>query len=93
MPRPARSDRRRLGMLVLGLVVGVPVLVVVVLALGGVVIVPVLLALALLAPVALGHYVLWGRALSQAMETERQLEQVLDDDGWPDDGPHGPRRY
>lgn len=40
------------------------------------------------------HYLLWGRSLSQEVAAEREADEpVVDDDGSPPDGPHGPRRF
>jgi hypothetical protein len=44
-----------------------------------------------------GHWLLWGRAMTTetALEREEQEEQesAQETGYWPDDGPHGPRRF
>ncbi len=40
------------------------------------------------------HWLLWGRSMSQQAALEREAEDETPELGeWPDDGPHGPRRY
>jgi hypothetical protein len=51
---------------------------------------------ALLACFGFAHWLLWGRSMSQEVSAEREQEedQITEEYGyWPDDGPHGPRRY
>jgi hypothetical protein len=58
----------------------------------------VMAVVAVVGGIGLCHYLLWGRSLSREMEAERGREMAEDEinpdtNGWPTDGPHGPRRF
>jgi hypothetical protein len=52
---------------------------------------------AVLVAFGFGHWLLWGRAMTSEMALEREVQQeeeATQQTGyWPDDGPHGPRRF
>lgn len=57
-----------------------------------------LAVLAMVSGIGLCHYLLWGKSLSQEVEAERGREIAEDEitpdsNGWPTDGPRGPRRF
>jgi Flp pilus assembly protein TadB len=57
-----------------------------------------LAVVAVVGGIGLCHYLLWGRALSRDTEAERGRELLEDEihpdaNGWPTDGPPGPRRF
>jgi len=50
--------------------------------------------------IGLCHYLLWGRSMEREVEAERAASAAAEEEdvppetnGWPTDGPHGPRRF
>jgi hypothetical protein len=97
MPNPESSGRSTFLIVLMLTLVGAGAFLFTVVVLG-----PQALALGVvIGGIGLCHYLLWGRSLNREVESER-AEALAEDaaeevppetNGWPSEGPHGPRRF